>query len=368
MHEWLVNWAGSEQVLAALAELFPEAPIFTSVCNPALLDARLKDRVVYTSFIQRLPAATRYYQWYLPFMPLAFEQFDLSSFDVVISSSHACAKGVLTRADAIHICYCHTPIRYAWDMYHGYIRDSGRIQRFLARPLMHYLRLWDALAAQRVDHFVANSRAVASRIRKHYGRTADVIHPPVDTSFYTPGGTPGDFYLVAGRLVPYKRADLAVEAFTRSGQPLVVIGDGPERRRLEKIAGSNVRFLGHQPREVLREHFRTCKALIFPGEEDFGIVPVEVQACGRPVIAYGRGGALDSVQDGITGVLFSEQSVDSLLQAVERAEGISWDSERIVAWAQNFSTQRFRERLRAVVEARYAALHAAGQGDHGGAN
>src|SRR5690606_10604652 len=281
--------------------------------------------------------------------PLAVEQFDLREFDVVISSSHACAKGVLTRPDAVHICYCHTPIRYAWDMYHDYLHTSGRLQRALARPIMHYLRLWDALAAQRVDFFVANSQAVAARIRKHYRRPAHVVHPPVDTEFYTPSGSAEDFYLVAGRLVPYKRVDLAVSAFTRLGKPLVVIGDGPERRRLEKVAGPNVHFLGHQPREVLRDHYRRCKALVFPGEEDFGIVPVEVQACGRPAIAYGRGGALDTVQDGGTGALFREQTVEALIEAVERAERIPWDSGRITSWAARFSNAEFRRRMHKLV-------------------
>lgn len=351
VHEWLTNWAGSEQVLAALAEVFPDAPVFTMVADADLVRKHLPARRVHTSFIQRFPKATRLYQWYLPFMPLAVEQFDLREYDVVISSSHACAKGVLTRSDAVHICYCHTPIRYAWDMYQDYLNTTGRLQRWWARPLMHYLRLWDALAAQRVDRFVANSRAVAERIGKHYRQPADVVHPPVDTEYYTPGDSVEDFYLVAGRLVPYKRVDLAVEAFTRLGKPLVVIGDGPERRRLEALAGSSVRFLGYQPRDVLRDHFRRCRALIFPGEEDFGIVPVEVQACGRPVVAYGRGGALDSVQDGVTGILFPQQTAESLMRAIERAERTEWDSRQIVAWAARFSTRRFQERMRGLVEA-----------------
>src|SRR5690606_18115225 len=200
VHEWLTAWAGSEQVLASLAELFPDAPVFAMVADENLVRAHLNGRHVYTSFLQRLPKATKLYQWYLPLMPLAVEQFDLREFDVVISSSHACAKGVLTRPDAVHICYCHTPIRYAWDMYHDYLHTSGRLQRALARPIMHYLRLWDALAAQRVDFFVASSHAVAARIRKHYRRPAHVVHPPVDTEFYTPSGSAEDFYLVAGRL------------------------------------------------------------------------------------------------------------------------------------------------------------------------
>lgn len=352
VHEWLTTWAGSEQVLAAAAELFPDAPIFAVVADMNLARQQFGDRPIYTSFIQRLPMAGRLYQWYLPLMPLAVEQLDLRGYDLVISSSHACAKGVLTRSDAVHVCYCHTPIRYAWDMYHEYLASSGRFQRWLARPLMHYMRLWDAAAAQRVDVFVANSRAVAERIGKHYRRKAEVIHPPVDTQYYTPEGAAEDFYLVAGRLVPYKRVELAVQACTRLGKPLVVIGDGPERPRLERIAGPSVRFLGYQPREVLRDHYRRCRALIFPGEEDFGIVPVEVQACGRPVIAYGRGGALDSVRDGVTGILFPAQTVESLVDAVERAERVPWDSRQIRAWAERFSKGSFQARMRALVAAR----------------
>ena len=350
VHEWLTNWAGSENVLAELAALFPGAPIYTAVCDPGLKEERFPDRRVITSFIQRLPGAVRHYQRYLPLMPLAFEQFDLTEYDLVISSSHACAKGVLTRSDALHVCYCHTPIRYAWDMYHDYVREAGRATRMIARPVMHYLRMWDYLAAQRVDRFVANSRTVAQRIEKRYRRSAEVIHPPVDTEYFVPKGPAEDFYLVAGRLVPYKKASLAVEAFTKMGKPLVVIGDGPERRELERRAGPNVKFLGFQPQEVLREHYQRCRALIFPGEEDFGIVPVEVQACGRPVIAYGRGGTLDTVIHGKTGLLFQEQSAEGIIKAVELFERMDFDPAEIAAWAQNFSKANFRRRMKSFIE------------------
>jgi glycosyltransferase involved in cell wall biosynthesis len=366
VHEWLANMGGSEKVVLALHQLFPDAPIYTTVFNPANLPDEFKSIDVRTSFIQRLPQARTKYQRYLPFMPMAFEQFDLTGYDLVLTSNHACAKGVVIRPETLNICYCHTPMRYAWGFYHEYMEREkvGRFGRLVIPPLMTYLRMWDRLAADRVDYFVANSTTVAARIAKFYRRDSVVIHPPVDVANIIPldeqttitgreasedhsleHSNSGDFYLVVSRLVPYKRVDIAVEAFTRLGLPLVVIGDGSERARLEAMAGKTVRFLGRQPDEVVSYHYARCKAFIFPGEEDFGITPVEAQAAGRPVIAFGRGGATDSVLDGVTGVFFGEQSVEALIRAVERYLGMSFDHSVIRKQAEGFSEEVFAEKI-----------------------
>ena len=359
VHEWLVNMGGSEKVVLALHRLFPEAPIYTTVFNPDKLPDEFRGFDVRTSFIQHLPQARTKYQRYLPFMPTAFEQFDLTEYDLVLTSNHACAKGVVTRTETLNICYCHTPMRYAWGFYHEYMEREkvGRFGRCIIPPLMTYLRMWDRLAADRVDYFVANSTTVARRIEKYYRRDSVVIHPPVEVEqirsleehIYSEKDSE-DFYLLVSRLVPYKRVDLAVKAFSRMGLPLVVIGDGSERSRLEAIAGNTVRLLGRQPDEVVRSHFARCKAFIFPGEEDFGITPVEAQAAGKPVIAFGKGGVTDSVIDGVTGVFFEEQSVDALMGAIERFQGMSFDRSVIRKHAERFSEKVFAEKMMSFIQ------------------
>ncbi len=306
--------------------------------------ARMK---IATSFIARIPYARRLYKNFLPLMPLALEQLDLRGYDLVISSESGPAKGILTSPDTTHICYCHTPMRYVWDMYHDYMSNSCRIKRFFMAPLLHYLRLWDRLSADRVDHFVANSANVARRIAKHYRREADVVYPPVAVDDFHISQQHDDFYLMVGQLVGYKRADLAVKVFTRSGKRLVIIGEGEQMRVLREMAGKNVEFLGRQPFEVLGEHYSRCQALVFPGEEDFGIVPLEAMASGRPVIAFGKGGALETVVDGKTGVFFHEQTEDALLDAVERFEGMKngFVPAEIRAHACLFGPERFRSEM-----------------------
>lgn len=329
VHYWLVNMRGGEKVLESLCELFPEADIYTLVVDPGCLSDQFKGHRITPSFVQNLPGAVRHYQSLLPLYPMALEQFDLSQYDLVISSESGPAKGVLTRPETCHICYCHTPMRYIWDMYHDYRRDCGRLKRLAMIPLTHYLRQWDFASAARVDYFVANSWHVSRRIAKHYRRDAEVIHPPVDTGAFDLAEKSDDFFLMVGQLVKYKRPDLAVEAFTRIGKPLVVIGEGEELSRLKKMAGSNVRFLGRQPFSVIKDHYARCRAFVFPGEEDFGITPVEAQASGRPVIAYGRGGALETVVDGVTGLFFAEPTGESLVDAISRFES---ESERFDPW------------------------------------
>lgn len=353
IHYWLVNMRGGERVLEALCRMYPQAVIYTHVLDRDKLSPLLQGRDIRTTFIQRLPMAARLYRYYLPLMPLALEQLDLSAYDLVISSESGPAKGVITRADCVHLCYCHTPMRYLWDFYPQYLASAPPPVRPLMRLLFPRLRQWDVLSAGRVDHFVANSATVARRIRKHWRREASVAYPPVDVRTFVPSAEPrGEYYLCLGELVEYKRADLAVRACARLGRPLVVAGDGPCRDALAAAAGPMTRFVGRQTWEEVARLYAGCRALLFPGEEDFGMVPVEAMAAGAPVLAYGRGGAVETVLDGVTGLFFAEQSEDALCQAIldfERREE-SFDAARIRRQAMNFDETRFIAAMRAEVE------------------
>lgn len=346
VHEWLVKPAGSEKVLEAMLSLFPEAPVYTLVYDPKGFEASpIARHPVHTSFLDRLPLARRKYPLYLPLMPMAVEAFDLSGYDLVVSSTHAVAKGVITGPDQLHIAYVHTPVRYAWDLEGEYLRGLPASAKPLARLVLHYLRLWDQASALRPDLLLANSRFVARRVAKVYRREAQVLYPPVEVDRFRPREDREEFYLTVSRLVPYKRVDLIVEAFRRLERPLVVIGDGPERKRLEEAAMGvpNIRFLGRQPDAVLRNHMERCRAFVFAALEDFGIAPVEAMAAGAPVIAYGRGGVAESVVEGETGVFFPEQTPEALVEAVLRFE------EK----AGNFHPQRSRERAEAFSKERF---------------
>jgi len=356
VHYWLVGMRGGEKVLEALCRMFPEADIFTHVCDRESISGELKRHRISTTAVQRLPFARRLYRTYLPFMPMALEELDLSGYDLVISSEAGPAKGVLAPLGAPHLCYCHSPMRYVWDQYHVYRADAGKAAQLAMPILAHRLRQWDVTSAARVDRFVANSNHVAARIQRYYRRDSDVVHPPVTVGQFAPVARAerGSFYLWAGELVSYKRPDIAIAAFNRLGLPLVVIG-GPDKSRttLARSAKSNVTFLGKASFEVLRDHLARCKALVFPGEEDFGIVPVEAMASGRPVIAYGRGGILDTVVNGETGLLFEDQSVDGLIDAVERFEASGLadvDPGRLVAHAARFDEAAFRAGILASLE------------------
>ncbi len=327
IHYWLVGMRGGEKVLEALGRLYPEADIFTHVVVPEILSEGLRRHTIHTSFIAKLPRAPRMYKSYLPLMPLALEQLDLSGYDLILSSESGPAKGIIPPEGAVHICYCHSPMRYIWNMYHEYRRGAGRVAK-LAMPLMtHYLRTWDESSAARVDRFVANSGTVAARIRRYYRRDASVVFPPVDVDAFAPVPPEevGDYYLMVGELVRYKRPDIAVRAFNATGRRLVVIGGGEMLAELRALAGPTVEILGSQPFAQLRHHYARARGLIFPGEEDFGIVPVEAMASGRPVIAYGRGGATETVVDGLTGVFFDEQSEEALIDAIARLERLPLD-------------------------------------------
>jgi glycosyltransferase involved in cell wall biosynthesis len=366
VHEWLTTYAGSERVLREILAMFPDADLFTVVDflsdrDRATLFGPHPPRKIHTSFIQRMPFARRKYRSYLPLMPLAIEQFDLSGYDLVISSNHAVAKGVLTGPDQTHICYCHSPIRYAWDLQHQYLRESGLVRgpkSALARGVLHYMRLWDVRTANGVDQFVANSAFIGRRIRKTYGRAAQVIHPPVDTAAFALRHDKEDFYLTASRLVQYKRIDLIVAAFaSMPDRRLLVLGDGPEMQALRDIAGANVTFLGYQPDVRLIDYLQRARAFIFAAEEDFGILPIEAQSCGTPVIAYGRGGVLETIRsldhEAPTGVFFAEQTAAAIIDAVARfeaAEGlITADACRVNA--ETFGVARFHAEFRALVAA-----------------
>ncbi|HPU78521.1 MAG TPA: glycosyltransferase family 4 protein [Thermosynergistes sp.] len=349
VHDWLVTYAGAERVLEQIIACFPEADLFAVVdFVPESERGFLKNKPIETSFIQRLPFAKKKYRTYLPFMPFAVEQFDLSNYDLVISSSHAVAKGVVTGPDQLHISYVHSPMRYAWDLQHQYLRETGMdrgIKGWFARRELHKLRMWDLRTANGVDYFVANSRFIARRIWKVYRREATVVYPPVDIDSFTLTEQKEDFYLTASRMVPYKRIDLIVEAFSHMPcKRLVVIGTGPEWDKVKAKSGANVELLGYQPSEVLRSYMQRAKAFVFAAEEDFGIVPVEAQACGTPVVAYGKGGALETVLDGVTGLFFKEQTVKSLIEAIERLEETAdnFDPVRIRKNTERFSAARFR--------------------------
>jgi len=360
VHEWPVVYAGSEQVVAAMLEVFPQADLFALVHDPdALRGTPLEGVPVRTSFIQSLPKAKKKYRAYLPLMPLAVEQFDLRPYDIVLSSNHAVAKGALTRADQLHVSYTHTPIRYAWDLYLDYLVESGMdrgIKSWLARPILHYIRMWDSAAANRVDVYLANSSYVARRVEKLYRRPARVLHPPVDISRYRYDLPRDGFFVAISRFVPYKRMNLIVEAFARMGKPLVVIGEGPEFEKARRMAGPNVKLLGYQPNEVVTDYLQRAKAFVFAAEEDFGIVSVEAQAAGCPVIAYGKGGALETVvgwpAPDATGVFFDVQTPEALEKAVgffEAHEG-EFKPEICRSNAKRFEAERFRRVFRATVE------------------
>ncbi len=355
IHEWLANMGGSEKVVLAFKEIFPEAPVYTTVYNPDKVDPAFQNMDIRTSFVQRLPFGRTKYQSYLPLMPTAVEQFDLSEYDVVLSSSHAVAKGVVTGTGTLHITYCHTPMRYAWDYYHEYLHGPGvgGFKRKLIPWLMNYLRLWDRLSADRVDYFIANSYNVARRIKKHYRREAEVIYPPVDTSYFTPSNENEDYFFIVSRLIPYKKIDLAVEAFNRLGLPLKIAGDGPERARLQAMARSNIEFLGRIPDQEMKKRYAACRAFIFPGEEDFGITPVEAQAAGRPVLAYGAGGCLESVIPGLTGEFFLPQTAEALAQAVREFDAGKYDQDTIRRHAQRFDREQFKQRIYEFVTEKY---------------
>ncbi|TCW00206.1 glycosyltransferase family 4 protein [Biostraticola tofi] len=362
VNEWLSVYAGSERVLEQLIKCFPEADLF-AVCENLSDDDRffLQGKAVKTTFIQKLPFSKSKYRNYLPLMPLAIEQLDLSSYDLIISSSHAVAKGVLTGPNQLHISYVHSPIRYAWDLQHQYLRESNLItgmKAFMVRYFLHRIRIWDYRTSFGVDYFISNSRFIGKRIKKIYGRTSDIIYPPVAVNDFELTEKKEDFYLTASRMVPYKKIDLIVEAFSKMpNKKLVVIGTGPDFDKIKKIATPNIELMGYQKFSKLKEMMQKAKAFVFAAEEDFGIAPVEAQACGTPIIAFGRGGALETIVDGRTGIFFSEQSCESLIDAISRFENnSSINPQDCRANAMRFSEERFRAEITEFVYKRYESF------------
>ena len=361
VHDWLVTYGGGEKVLEEILALYPDADLYSTVeFVPSAQRSFLGGREVATSFIQHLPGARHHYRSYLPLMPLAVEQFDLSRYDLIVSSSSAVAKGVLTGPDQVHVSYVHTPPRYVWDLQHQYLQGLGLgrgPRSWLVRALLHYIRIWDARAGLGPDLLLTNSEFVARRIRKAYRREAEIIPPPVDVDSFLVREVKDDFYLTASRLVPYKRIDLIIDAFSQTPERrLVVIGEGPERRRLQLRAGPNIELLGYQPFTVLQDYMGRARGFVFAAEEDFGIVPVEAQACGTPVIAYGKGGVLETVrglgQPTPTGVFFDRQDPEALLEALDRFEAhrAHFSPAVLRQNAERFSPQQFRERFTKAVE------------------
>lgn len=349
--EWLTVYAGAEKVLEQLIKCFPEADLF-SICDFIKEEDRafLNYKKVTTTFIQRLPFARKMYRNYLPLMPLAIEQLDLSKYDLIISSSHAVAKGVLTGPDQIHISYVHSPIRYAWDLQHQYLKESGLnngIKALFVKWLLHKIRIWDYRTANGVDHFIVNSNFIGRRVKKIYGRESTVIHPPVATQDFTMLDKKKDYYLTASRMVPYKKIDLIVEAFSKMpDKELIVVGTGPDYQKIKSFASSNITLLGYQPFDELKKLMQNAKAFVFAAEEDFGIAPVEAQACGTPVIAFGKGGALETVIDGVTGVFYHEQTVLSLISAVQKFEmSEGFEPQQCRDNAEFFSEENFRNKI-----------------------
>lgn len=350
IQDWLTVIGGSEYVFKEIAALYPEADIYTLVArDETIISLGLSGHKVTTSFIQKLPFAKTRYRNYLPLFPLAIEQFDLSMYDLIISSSHAVAKGVMTHSGQVHVCYCHSPMRYAWDLYHQYIKESGLdtgIKGFFAKVVLHRIRQWDITSTNRVDYFISNSDYIGKRIKKVYNRASVTIYPNVAVENFGPNFFDReDFYFTCSRMVPYKKIDLIVEAFNQMpDKRLVVIGDGPDFKKIQKLAGKNVALMGYQPFDILKRHLSKAKAFVFAAEEDFGMLPVEAQACGTPVIAYGKGGVLESVVENKTGIYFSEQSIEAIIGAVQVFEhrSVEFDPTIIAEHAKMFSSQRFR--------------------------
>lgn len=353
VHDWLVTYGGAERVVETFLDIFPQADIYTLVYDEKKMGKIFPKEKITTSFIQKFPKATKIYTKLLPLMPYAFESFDLNKYDLVLSSSSCCAKGVIVPPSTKHIAYIHSPMRYAWDLFHDYERKSKFLTRIFMNIFMKNIRIWDVISSQRIDKVIANSNYIANRIKKYWKIDSEVVYPPVEIErLGSNNKEPEDFYVSFSRFVSYKRIDLAIEACKKLKKKLVVIGDGEERKNLEKLANGdkNIIFTGRISDEEVKDYLQRCKALIFCAEEDFGIIPVECQACGRPVIAYGKGGTLETIVDGKTGVFFDKQTIESLIEGIEKFEKITFKSEIIQEHARKFSEERFKKEILEQIE------------------
>lgn len=350
IHERLNVLAGSEKVVFAMHDLFPDAPIYTAIADEGLVGRHLPDTDVRTSFLQKLPFVAKHHQKFLPLYMLAFEQFDLSDYDLVISSSHCAAKSVITKPHACHICYCYSPMRYAWDLQHDYAKHQGRMVRNAWSAMSNYVRMWDLSTSYRVDYFISISSYIAKRIRKFYGRPSVVIHPPVDVNKFHVSSSADDYYLVASRFTPYKRVDLVIEAFNRLGWRLVVVGGGEQEAYLRSIAGPNIEIKGHVSDEELVSLFANCRGSVHAAEEDFGINMVESQASGRPVVAYGVGGSTDIINPDVNGVLFHKATVEDLVAALKECDAREWNPRMIRRTSLRFGMERFKREFAMFVD------------------
>lgn len=358
IHDWLTGMRGGEKVLESFCDLYPDAPIYTLFHIRGSVSAKIESHNIVTSFLQRAPFLKTKYRNYLPLFPSAIESLDLQQYDLLISSSHCVAKGVIPSSSSRHISYCHTPMRYVWDQYWNYFGNgrTGFMKRKTLPVVANYLRLWDISSNHRVDQFIANSQFVANRVKKYYGRNASVIYPPVDVSFFEPAEKPrGNFFLIVSALVPYKRIEVAIQAFNRLGIPLVIAGSGPERDFLQKMAAPNVQFRNSVSDEDLRGLYQEARALIQTAEEDFGISAVEALACQCPVIAYGRGGALEAVEDGETGLFFNDLTAESLAKTVDKMGSLRFNTSRMRERALRFSPDRFRDEITALIQGRFSS-------------
>ncbi|WFB37679.1 glycosyltransferase [Kiritimatiellota bacterium B12222] len=349
-HDWLTGMRGGERVLELLADAFPDAPIYTLIYNQDAVSDKINTHPIHTSPLQKVPGIFDSYRNFLPLMPLMTKAWKPSAdLDVVVSTSHCVAKSIRTSPGTRQVCYCFTPMRYAWLFHEDYFPNP--LKRAFLKPLLGALRIWDKKTAVRVDRFVAISEHVRTRIKEFYGRDADVVYPPADTTFFSPGDAPRqDYDFLISAMVPYKKVDLAIRAYTESGTPLKVMGSGSGLEELKKMAGPNIEFLGRQPDEELRKHYQQCRFLIFPGEEDYGIVPVEAMACGTPVIAYGRGGVTETVVSGETGCFFHPQTPDALNKTLSEAAAINWDRAKIRARAEKFDVDHFMQGMAKILK------------------
>lgn len=356
VHDYLIQYGGAERVLESFCEIFPGAPIFTMAYDEQMTNGAFKNRKIHTSFLQKIPFINSHHRAYPLLMPLAIEQFDFSEYDIVLSDSNSYAKGIITGPETLHITYCHTPMRYAWDDCHRHMREFkySKITKKLLPFGISYLRLWDSASSDRPDKYIANSKFVSDRIKKYYKQNSEVIYPPVNTDSFKISEEIKGYYLMVGRALPYKRFDIAIKAFNKLKLPLKIISRGPEIKKLKKIANSNIEFLGYLDDKATSEYYANCEALIFPSEEDFGIIPLEAMASGRPVIAYRNGGALETISENITGLFFEEQTPESIIEAVKRFDASNFSPLQIRAYTERFNKNIFQTNIKAFIDREYA--------------